>query len=529
MKVVKLILLVTMCFCTSVAAEAESGKIVYATKNIAAGQTICDTDLAEGELRPEEIPKKALQKKVDAVGRISGGIACGQILVPRQCLFGNNAGYWISIAGETPSRDLVKNTDIPAGKTGVIDLKGKIVLAHEYVEIHYAPQTKTFWATDLKHQMSEKERGPIEKRLGKTILGDRWQLFDYLGNKQISELPITSEYIDWPRESSTPIDKSTQLAVRISGFTGLFDGKGKQLIAPKYQDIFEFKNNLYCGIKKEGASDEVGKLPKIHWDILEGDKLLGTFPNGTDYPYLMQSDGNIFFGFWNPSKDQKNWRNPWLAGVVDKHAKVLVRPNSILVGPFSEGLARALNHARTRSGFVNSKLKFVIPPIYEKTHGGFDNEFRHGIAFVERPTKKGYGGLYGAIDKLGRTVIPFTYEDLRWLSDDLIAARMKNKTLILDSRFKITKSIPTRGYVSYLSENVLAENSSENNMRLLNDEGKVFGPRCCRIWSFQSGMAVAQNEIEKYGVIDNKGNWVLKPVYEHLERCGKDRFIARIK
>lgn len=42
------------------------------------------------------------------------------------------------------------------------------------------------------------------------------------------------------------------------------------------------------------------------------------------------------------------------------------------------------------------------------------------------------------------------------------------------------------------------------------------------------GILVDVNGSKLRGVVDKNGNWLLKPVYEKLERCGKDRFIAKI-
>jgi hypothetical protein len=83
---------------------------------------------------------------------------------------------------------------------------------------------------------------------------------------------------------------------------------------------------------------------------------------------------------------------------------------------FEDGLARYLN-SENKMGFVNTKLEVVIPAKYD-----YATSFKNGVAIVsngshsekvsnnpEEEHSHMVGGVWGAIDKKGRVVVPLKY------------------------------------------------------------------------------------------------------------------------
>ena len=102
--------------------------------------------------------------------------------------------------------------------------------------------------------------------------------------------------------------------------------------------------------------------------------------------------------------------------------------------PFNQGLAPAwqitedLQRQETteRVGFLNRSFQWVIQPQFENYfYSGVGAQYQlfgdTGLAMVQRD------GKYGAIDKSGKTVIPFQYEELWPVNDGLIVFQQDGK------------------------------------------------------------------------------------------------------
>lgn len=480
---ISLILTLTSCHKEPV----KSATVVYAKKNISSGETISYEAITEGQLNENEIPKEAIRSAKLAAGRLSGGIACGEILVPKQCLTGNNRGAWLLLSGKTPATRLIKPSEIPEGKFGVIDESGKWIIPAEFSEIRFLPKAKIFWANDL--------------RKGQTC-SDTWTQFDYSGKKLDAKLPSSAEFITWPQEQWFPGNnyKSDNLMIRTKSGTGMWDGAGNNIIPPRYECVAQLDDNCYAAIgnvKIVPVLKDQWRLVKEWYLLDKTGKVLATLPNNVDSVESMQDDGNVLCYFDSPRQhDLSHWSYMFWYGVVDKSGKIVVPPNPYLSGGYFEGLASARD-SQDRYGYVDKSMKFVVPPIY--AYGGFEkNGFKGGTTIVGQSR----GGVEGVINRTGKVVIPIEYNSVDRLADGKFLASKKNAICLFDKTFKPIKTFRNR--LEYLNfTGVSVENESDV-------------------------IQLDVNGSRLRGVVDKNGNWLLKPVYEKLERCGKDRFIAKI-
>lgn len=135
-----------------------------------------------------------------------------------------------------------------------------------------------------------------------------------------------------------------------------------------------------------------------------------------------------------------------LWGIVDnKTGKVILPCKYQAVGELSEGLAAVMEN--NRWGFVNLKSEMVIPAKYVKV-GYRGLQFKEGLAIVTTDTA--INKKYGAIDKTGKTIIPFIYDDLSDFSEGLAAAN-KGKT-ISAGKYTWDYTVVADGKIGYINK-----------------------------------------------------------------------------
>lgn len=208
---------------------------------------------------------------------------------------------------------------------------------------------------------------------------------------------------------------------------GVLDSTGKEVVAPSYQYLADYKNGLCFGL----ADNRVDVLLNKKGENLVTEK--NTRIWGINGRYVQQ-DANYFFHAFNRSgervsavnmralakagnelwKDQTNW---WFIGgdraLVDlesrdakDHGRFERKPEIPLDLPFyfNEGLAlipRFIDN-EIRFGYIDETGKTVIPFIYE--NGQY---FVNGCACVKKD------GLWGVINKQGDWVIQPKYNHLK--------------------------------------------------------------------------------------------------------------------
>jgi hypothetical protein len=95
-------------------------------------------------------------------------------------------------------------------------------------------------------------------------------------------------------------------------------------------------------------------------------------------------------------------------GFIDKTGNVVIKPQFLQLGDFSEGLAPAQSSASAKWGFIDRQGNFVVQPQYDEVEG-----FKEGLAAVRVGSKIGY------IDKTGNMVIDPIYVSASSFSEGL--------------------------------------------------------------------------------------------------------------
>jgi serine/threonine protein kinase len=243
------------------------------------------------------------------------------------------------------------------GKQGFIDKNGKIVIEPKY--------DKVFRFSD---------------GLAAIQVGEVWGFIDYQDNvivepQFIQVAPFSDGYA----------------AVKLRKFTdrwGFIDTEGKMVIEPQFDHVEGFRN----GIAKVGMVAlrgaflsiiaDVGPELDYHYIGIHGNKV----PEPAPEHYATGKPGELI-----------SFHKERLVGFVNARGEVIIEPQFLAAGEFSDGLARACKEKLF--GYIDESGEFVIPPTFQ-----YANEFSDGLAGVQIEE-----GKWGFINKSGKIVIPASY------------------------------------------------------------------------------------------------------------------------
>jgi hypothetical protein len=122
-------------------------------------------------------------------------------------------------------------------------------------------------------------------------------------------------------------------------------------------------------------------------------------------------------------------------------------------------------------------------------------------------------GKYGFIDKNGSTVILFKYDNANSFEYGLASVKLENYTGMINSRDEIVVDFEYE--YAYASENLIIA-KHKDGYGLFNTAGKpILEPKYPNI-SINSELALVELSNKKKGLMDDRGNWVVQPVFNQL-------------
>lgn len=161
-----------------------------------------------------------------------------------------------------------------------------------------------------------------------------------------------------------------------------------------------------------------------------------------------------------------------------------------------------------RFGYINSATqKWEIPPQYLEAHS-FQNDSTPSVTWVKLPN-----GGYTLINQQGVAQIPaFPFEAVGTPSEGLAAFQLDEKwgyLSITDGSFVIQ---PTFTQVQPFKKGVASVQMPSGRWRYIDKSGTRTGPRDYGYaFSYENKRAVALEDKSMYGVINERGDWVLHP------------------
>jgi WG containing repeat len=292
------------------------------------------------------------------------------------------------------------------------------------------------------------------------------------------------------------------MLVNIGGKCGFIDAKGSVVIAPKFTRADSFDSNGRAIVrlgKKYGLIDTTGKaiLPFSYDEISESGEA----------------------GLFKVTKDMKS-------GYADKAGKVVIPLIYDEVGDF--GMAGLV---KVKSGDVQSILDTKGSLIFEVPYGAYMADFGDSQITAFSPDQ---GGKTGFVDRKGTFVLPPIWDNAFGFGDGPIApVEQDGKWGFIDKAGKVIVE-PVYDYAlsSYAGKSSVFVG---DELRDVDAQGKLLPqsemPGGYTVETFNArGFAAAWKEISKYkwqyGIVDKELNWVLQPTFDNIDIDEDQEFYA---
>ncbi len=252
------------------------------------------------------------------------------------------------------------------------------------------------------------------------------------------------------------------------------------------------------------------------------------------YKIYIEADGAKFWGFMNqngevavPACDEiRFFKNgmAMIADVVDKESELLlfgfINKDGKMVVPkkyldateFSEGLAWVMNH--DERGYVDTNGRMVLP--WDTT--GFGSSFSEGLAVMTNKNDR-----FGYIDKQGKTVIPFIYDEVTPFINGLARVNILGKWGFINKKGDLV--IPADYVFShdfvdgFCFVGVPLKNASEYKPQwgIINQGGGIVVEfKYDDVRDFNKGLGAVMED-GKWKVIDYMGNQIIDKKFDNIE------------
>ena len=356
------------------------------------------------------------------------------------------------------------------GRWGYIDTAGKMAIDPEYISAGKFRNGKAFVER-------EEEGGFIDKN-GNVV-----------GKFQ------EKEYDDkWSYEDEPWYDRG------IRTLHGFIDKKGKYIIKPKFRSASTFNNGL-ATVKidrKWGLIDKTGAYviePKYEFLKLETEELYKVRLNGKEY-FIDKDDNQVTFD--EPSYPARSFEEPVSKvfetfiidekyGVKDKDGKIIIQPKyDYLFYDNNEDIF--IIRKGDKWGILDSKGGIIIKPKYETLR------FSEGLAAVK------VKGKWGFIDKTGDMVIQPRFDKAEEFENGQAHIKLNGKLGIIDKK----------------GEYIVKPVFSNLGSRFENGYIRVAVPKHDNLF------------IDLWGVMNDKGVYVVSPEYEYIMRSVNEE-MARVR
>lgn len=254
--------------------------------------------------------------------------------------------------------------------------------------------------------------------------GGKWGYIDRKGNEVI---PVIYDHANYFREEITTVEENGQWYIidtlnnrkpvrydvyKLGSFNdglasisllgesgkGYINKQGKIVIAPQYDDVYDFKDGLGM-VKRDEKAGFINKKGEVVVPLLyEG---YPDFVNGTAAVHL---------------KDSENY------GFIDKKGTLVIPMQYANINDFYDGLA--IIRVDGKYGCINIKGETVMPCIYDRMYSG------EGKLAVMKDGK-GY-----FTDTKGKVLFPEVYQDVYGFKDGVALVKQNGNWLYIDKTGK---------------------------------------------------------------------------------------------
>ncbi len=209
------------------------------------------------------------------------------------------------------------------------------------------------------------------------------------------------------------------------------------------------------------------------------------------------------------------------SGVIDAKGYFIVKPKYDSINPFSEGRATVID----RHGFkvIDESGREITGRTYS-----YIGDYKEGRALIAGTDSVGEDA-YGYLNKYGKEVIPLSFEVASDFSAGKAVVQMKDGSYcLIDLTGKVLKKYPY-AFAAHYGEGLLVfQKNKGGKFGYIDEQGNiVIEPKFSAAQEFINGLAIvnmAEKHENSFGIINLKGQFVLKPNYTNLLYLGENRF-----
>lgn len=200
-------------------------------------------------------------------------------------------------------------------------------------------------------------------------------------------------------------------------------------------------------------------------------------------------------------------------GFIDKSGAVVIKGNYDEVNNFSEGLAAYRQKAKW--GYINKNGEIAIEAQYYNALN-----FENGSAKVSNFERQ-----YGLIDGTGKIIIPLQYQDISRFSEGLCAVKSASKWGYIDENGKTVISNKYDAAKDFQDDRAIAK--KEGAYFLIDKSGTKKSLDFDKISRLNNGMFKIKVD-KKYGLMDQRGKIVIKPIYRSISQIDKETMAVKL-
>lgn len=192
---------------------------------------------------------------------------------------------------------------------------------------------------------------------------------------------------------------------------------------------------------------------------------------------------------------------------IDVDGKILETPPIEKYYDFENGAA--IYRKGSKSGFINANFKIIVEPIYDEVFN-----FKNGYAKVRN------GDNWGLIDKAGNIFVSLEYLAIgNYHENGLWAKKEEVNGVIIQGNF-VPVANADRIWDFHDDSKLARARNDSNDFGFINNKGEwVIPPIYKWTWDFNEGLAPAAKG-NKWGYINEEGTEVIPFIYKDAERFG---------
>ncbi|MWC27121.1 WG repeat-containing protein [Paenibacillus sp. MMS18-CY102] len=202
-------------------------------------------------------------------------------------------------------------------------------------------------------------------------------------------------------------------------------------------------------------------------------------------------------------------------GYIDSRGKIVIQPIYHRAFHFSEGFARV--NLGKASGFINTKGELITPYRYSQTA-----DFADGMAAVSLTV----GGKYGFIDTSGKLAISPRFDYVSGFSDGVAAVSVNGKYGYIDKKGRYI--LPPQFTMAQPFSEGLAFVERNGVTFYINKAGKKVIQTIKAGGTFSGGLAPASRG-QTYGYINKSGAFVIKSQFEWADSFSGDLAVVYVR